>query len=286
MKKIFILLISIIFISIGNGIYCIANAFEDAEILYTKINDFLSEHGDIEPEKFDNFCRNYMATSNFKSLENKESYENNIVLYRGVSDKKFAEEFKNGKVFIGSNLTNVRGSGIYTTSDLDLAKSYTDKASPECIIKIIISKNNTKILENNYLGKLQYIIMQNHPKEFGEFQSKVKNDYIFDSMKDYLDKQTELILEECKKIKDPKTQNKLFEEKLAKLNEDPTFKKLNAQRKKYFKTNKSYVWYNSGLLTKLLGFDALHSFDYLSDFINSRQDEYLIVNTSVLNIIE
>ena len=285
-KKIFILFVAALFIIISNAVYCLANELNDAEKLYTKINEFLSEHNDIEPEDFDGFCRKFMLNSNQKSFGSKEIFEDNIILYRGVNDKKFAEEFKNGNIFIASNLKNVRGCGIYTTTNLDLARSYTDKISSECIIKMTISKSNVKILENDYLEKLKSIIIEKYPNEFGEFKDKAKDDYIFDSMKDFLDEQTKLIMEECMKIEDPEIQDKFLEEKFAKMRGDTVIQKLQAKRKKYFKTNKSAVWYNSGLLTKLFGFDALYANDYLSDFIDSKQDEYLIVNPGVLNIVE
>jgi len=284
-KKVLTIFLGILIIIVNSGVYCIANEFEDAEKLYAKINEFLNNHSDVEPENFDEFCKKFMLISSFNPSKNKSLSEDVIILYRGVSDKEFAKEFKSGNIFIASGIRNVRGCGIYTTPDLNLAKSYTDKNFPECIIQIAISKNKTKILENDYLERLKSIIIEKYPNEFGEFKSKTKDDYIFDSMKDYLDEQTKLIIEECMKIEDPEAQNKLFEEKCAKLNEDPTCKKLQAQRKKYFTTNKSAVFYNSGLLTKLLGFDVLHTYDFLSDFIHSKQDEYLIVNTSVINII-
>ena len=285
-KKALTTFLSILLIVINIGTYCLANKLNDAERLYTKINKFLSNHSDVEPEKFDDFCRNFMLDSGQKAFKTKKLSKDDIVLYRGVSDKKFATEFKNGNIFIASNLENVRGCGIYTTTDLDLAKSYTDKFSPECIIKMTISKNNSKILENDYLEKLKSIIIEKYPKEFGKFKSKTKEDYIFDSMKDYLKEQYKLIFEELEKIENPEMQNKLLEEKSKKLKDDPICQKLLSQRKKYFKTNKSAIWYNSGLLTKLLGFDVLHANDYLSDFIDSKQDEYLIVNPNILNILK
>ena len=62
--------------------------------------------------------------------------------------------------------------------------------------------------------------------------------------------------------------------------------KLIAERKKYYKSNKAYVWFNSGLLTKLMGFDILYTTGSLRDFFVGTEDEYLIVNPNILNVLK
>lgn len=150
-----------------------------------------------------------------------------------------------------------------------------------------IDLNNVKILENDYLEKLKQIIIANHKGEFGEFNSKTKEDFVFDSLKDYVDKAFEETYKKIEKLQGAKKlqrEEKLLKEKLNQLEADPVFQKIEVRKKKFYITNKSCVWFNNGLLTKLLGYDVLRCVDFLRDFVDFKEEEYLIVNAQILKI--
>ena len=73
---------------------------------------------------------------------------------------------------------------------------------------------------------------------------------------------------------------------VQKIKNDPATKKVLSKREKFFEDPESFCWYNDGLLTFLLGYDVLHSYEYLRDFHNSKEDEYLVINPKVLNILK
>lgn len=266
---------------------------DNAEHLYKKINDFLLEYKDVLPEKFDDVCKEYIAKDitpvnllNEKDFEEKS--KDNIILYRGLNEKHFADNFKKGIIYLPSNTKNVRGMGIYTTTSFSCAKRYSDKNNSETIVKMLIPKSKVKILENEYLEKLKEIIRKTHPEEFGAFSKENKESYIFDSMSEYLNKQFSKVFKkiENEKINNPDEQQRLFDELGEQLKKDPTCQELTDNRKRYFKENKASVFYNSGLLTKFLGFDVLHSIDYLSDTVDYKEEEYLVINANVLSILD
>lgn len=261
---------------------------KDAEYLYEKINSFLLENKDIPPEKFDDICKEYMAMNitgvkllNEKDFEEKS--KDSIVLYRGISEKQFADSLKKGIIYTPSNVNNVRGMGIYTTTSLKCAQRYSDKNNPETIVKMLIPKINIKILENKYLEKLKQIIRRTHPEEFGMYSKDNKRNYIFDSASEFLKEKFGEAFEKIRKeqIDDPDEQEHIFKEVGETIRKDP----IMVNRKRYFIENKAAIFYNSGLLAKLLGFDVLHSIDYLSDNIGIKEEEYLIIDPKVLNIL-
>ena len=265
---------------------------KDAEYLYKKINDFLLEYKDVSPEKFDDICKEYIAKDiTSVNLLNKndfeEKFKDNIVLYRGLNEKHFADDFKKGIIYLPSNTRNVRGIGIYTTTSLSCAKRYSDKNDSKTIVKMLIPKSGVKILENEYLERLKEIIRRTHPEEFGLFSKESKESYIFDSMSEYLNEQFSKVFEkiEKEKINSVDEQQRLLDELGEQLKKAPTYQKLKTNRKRYFKENKASVFYNSGLLTKLLGFDVLHTIDYLSDMIDHKEEEYLVINAKVLSVL-
>lgn len=265
---------------------------ENAEHLYEEINNFLLEYKDVPPEKFDDICKEYITKDitsvnllNEKDFEEKS--KDNIILYRGINEKYFADNFKKGIIYLPSNTKNVRGMGIYTTTSFSCAKYYSDKNNSETIVKMLIPKSGIKILENEYLERLKEVIRRTHPEEFGAFSKENKGKYIFDSMLKYLNEQFNKVLEkiEKEKIDSPDEQQRLLDELGEQLKKDPTYQKLKATRKRYFKENKASVFYNSGLLTKLLGFDVLHSIDYLSDIVDYKEEEYLVINAKIVSIL-
>ena len=83
-----------------------------------------------------------------------------------------------------------------------------------------------------------------------------------------------------------KEEEKVFKEVGNKLEKDPVFQKLRAERKKYYTSNKAYVWFNSGLLAKLMGFDILYTNGSLRNFFIGNEEEYLIVNPNVLKVLQ
>lgn len=68
-----------------------------------------------------------------------------------------------------------------------------------------------------------------------------------------------------------KEEEKVLKEFGDKMKQNPVCQKLIAERKKYYKSNKAYVWFNSGLLTKLMGFDILYTNGSLRDFLLARK---------------
>lgn len=83
-----------------------------------------------------------------------------------------------------------------------------------------------------------------------------------------------------------KEEEKVLKEFWDKLKKDPVCQKLIAERKKYYKSNKAYVWFNSGLLTKLIGYDVLYTNGLLRNFFIGNEEEYLIVNPNVLKVLQ
>ncbi len=295
-KKVFSTFFSVLTIFTVSG-FCntFASEVDDAELLYTKMTVFLSKHKDVDPEKIDDVCKEFMGgkipeENLLGEKDFKEKSIGNIILYRGVTTKEYADEFKRGKIFL--SCFGVRGSGIYTTTSLDCAKSFADKQNfNDTVIKAFISKDNSKILDNDYLEKLRKIIIENHSEEFGEFENKYSNEYIFDSASEYINK----AFEEAQKKLDEmnlseedyvKEEEKVLKEVGNKLEKDPVFQKLRAERKKYYTSNKAYVWFNSGLLAKLMGFDILYTNGSLRNFFIGNEEEYLIVNPNVLKVLQ
>lgn len=261
---------------------------EDAEYLYKKINDFLLEYKDVSPEKFDDICKEYMTknTTTVKLLSEKdfeEKSKDSIVLYRGITEKQFADNLKKGIIYMPSNIKNVRGMGIYATTSLECAKRYSDKTDPKTVVKMLMPKTGVKVLEDEYLEKLKEIIRRTHPENFGMFSANNKENCIFDSAAELLNEKFGEVFQkiEREQIEDPDEQYRLFNEVGEQLKKHP----IMINRKRYFKENKASVFYNSGLLCKLLGFDVLHSTDYLSDNTEIKEEEYLIVEPKVLSVL-
>ncbi len=268
------------------------NLEKEAEKLYEKINDFLDKNKDCSPEEFEEICKEYMMQKiETQNLLNKNEFDkkfpNSLLLYRGLSSKKFADDLKSGNVYVAPNTRNVRGMGVYTTTSLEIAQTFSDKNDPSTIVQMILPNQGVKILENEHLERLKEIIRANHKEEFGEFSAENKNLFIFDSLSEYLEKYTNQVLEKIKNenIQDENLQQQLLDDTLRSIEKDSLYQSLKTTRKKYFKTNKAAIFYNSGLLTKLLGFDVLHSKDFLNEVTKFKKDEYLVVNTKLLGIL-
>lgn len=300
-KKFFSIFVSALIIFEAYSFYSFhADEFEDAEFLYTKMTEFLKEYNSVSPEKIDDVCKEFMKSripeSNLLNEQDfNEKSKGNIILYRGVDNKKYADEFKHENIFL--SCWNARGSGIYTTTSLDCAKYYHQGASEhpdDTLIKMFISQKDVKILDDKYLEKLQEIIVEKHPEEFGEFKNnKYIDKYVFDSLSEYINSFNEVCqtLDKMNLSKEDyvKEKEKRFEEirKKYQVTTGSIYEKLLAERKTYYKSNKAYVWFNSGLLTKLMGFDVLYTVGLLrTDLFDEPEEEYLVVNPNVLNVLE
>lgn len=248
---------------------------EDSEKLYNKLNEFLEAHKMCSPEDFEDACRNYLNADDvvLRTLNRKESDQvsrDKLVLYRGLSDKKYAEEFKQGKIYIAKNVNNVRGCGIYTTENTECANFFAGNKDSD-VVTMFIDKS-IKCLENEYLLDLKDIILTNHRDEFCDYVTKSRNELVFDSRAEYIAK----MAKDCTTMED-------FDRMREQLRNDPYFQELSKSSKKYFKDKKISLFYNSGVLTKLLGYDALHTDEFDAE-LGFDIMEYLVVNPDILTI--
>lgn len=116
---------------------------------------------------------------------NKQQFDkyskNKIILYRGFEGenaKQYAKEFKEGKIYIGKNVNNVRGNGIYTTANYECAKHFTNDHKGENIVTMFLN-NNKHSLETSRLQKLKKIMVNNHPDEFKDcIQEYAKSNHL------------------------------------------------------------------------------------------------------------
>ena len=77
-----------------------SQADADAKVLYSRINKFLDDNKDCPPENFDQICSNYILNSSKPLKFGKKDMletktEPGTAIYRGVSDKMFAQEIQN-----------------------------------------------------------------------------------------------------------------------------------------------------------------------------------------------
>jgi len=282
LKKIILILLFCCF-----KISSFADERDDAEKLYEVMKSFLNENKDHDPENFYDVCLKYLLQMREVSIKNPKR---DIVLYRGVKNLEYASDFKKGIFFLSP--WNIRGSGVYTTTSRNCAKFYSDEKNPKTLLSIQIDLNNVKILDNDYLEKLKKIVVEKHHDEFGDFDAKTKEDFIFDSLKEYLERKEVVIKKEVEALeklnlsseKFLQRQEKILKDFVEHLQQDPTFQKLKSERKKYFIKNKAWVWFNNGLLTRLLNYDVLHCTDFLRDFVDFKEEEFLIVNTGIIKM--
>lgn len=270
-----------------------ANSLEgEAECLYKLVNDFNEKHKDVPLEKFDDVCIEYMRKDwapikLLNKAEFEEKAKTEMVLYRGVSEYSFVEDLKKGFVYLNSNTKNARGMGVYTTDSIKLAKMFSDEKDPRTVIRMIMPTTGVKILENDHLEKLKEIIRTKYPEEYGSFTEENKEKYVFDSASEYLNEQFRPAWERIEKenIENPDEQLRIINEIGDRIKSSPDYLEIKATRKRYYKNNKASIFYNDGLLTKLLGFDALYAVDYLSNKIREKDTEYLVVNPAVLSML-
>ena len=244
---------------------------EFANKLYAKMQVFLKKYKNCATEKFDDECLIFLKSiSNPQKLLAKEEFEKNaknkLILYRGVSRKEYADNFKSGKLFFATNLRNECGSGIYTTPEHRHAEIWIWSSNPDDykvleqyehdnklyeemayklvphgeVLKMYLD-STAKILDNSYLREVKDLIFKSHPSHF----------------KDAVTFRDETFIDEKRKD-------------------------LNV-----FKTKEDLLFHNSGLLTRLLGYDVLHEKETKAviDENGALGSEYLIVNPEVLNVL-
>lgn len=244
---------------------------ELANRLYAKMQTFLKKYKNCPIEKFEEECINFLKNcSNPQKLLTKKEFEEKstgkVVLYRGVSKKEYANDFKSGKLFFSANLKNEHGSGIYTTSEHSHASiwiwspnpddykvlkqyEYDNKLYEKMAYKLVphgevlkmYLDNSAKILDNSYLREAKDLIFKLYPSHF-------KNTITF---------------------------------------RDGTFTDEKRKDLNVFKTKEDLLFHNSGLLTKLLEYDALYEKETKAviDENGTLGSEYLIVNPEVLNVL-
>lgn len=196
MKKLFSFIISLVVLC-GLGLNSIivqaytscAQKEKEADLLYTKMQEFLSENKYLSYEQFEEACRKRILKDGqgpqiLKEEDFKKKALNKLILYRGFDTKKHANALKKGKIFIGSIIHNQRGQGIYTSNMKALAKNFTNSYRPDYfensneddkIVTMFFSKR-AKILEFSYLEELIKIIKSKHKIKIKQkYDSNISN---------------------------------------------------------------------------------------------------------------
>ncbi|MDR0614681.1 MAG: hypothetical protein LBF82_01780 [Lactobacillales bacterium] len=279
MKKIVGLILILIF-AMNSQFFVNADVTEDAERLYTLINEFLRINQECSSENFEDVCRQYLlANSPRPRILGREEFvqnsRNKIILYRGTK-KKYADEFKLGQVYIAKNTRNVRGCGIYTTGNLACAELFAN--TPDGIITMFID-DKSKLLRSDYLEEIKNIMIAQHKSEFAECVASNRSNSIYDSASEYI---SEYMSMWAIKNGGCDTFEKL-QQVGESLSKDSKFIELNRHRKIYFKDKRTALFYDSGMLTKLLGYDVLGTEEY-DDELGVDIQEYLVVNPFILTI--
>ena len=256
-----------------------------AKILYCKVDKFLEDNKNCPPECFDEVCSDYILAKSTGSLrlESKDMFglraTSGVVLYRGVSEKRFAQEMKNGKVYIASGAKNVRGGGIYATLSFECASRY---ATPNGEVLTMLLAPNARILENSDLEKIKQKLISMDPQRF-TFSHK---DLIYNSLEPWIAEQFKLYFKEDydKFLRGEMCDWKLMDSALDQVKKHPDYPALVANRKRYYPNKAAAVLNNSGLLSRFLDFDVLHSKDFLWDSLEEKDEEYLVLDPGVLTV--
>lgn len=222
-------------------------------------------------ENFDKFCKWFLEKNSAKpkllSIEEFEkATKNNMILYRGVSSNEYVNDFKSGKMFFSDNLSVERGNGIYTTSQYDHAKFWTFSTNPDDL-KILKPYENDENLYNEMFYKL--IPHGEVIKMFANDSAKILNNSDLREIKDLVFK-----------MEPEKFKNVLAWR-------DCNFPRSCIKELNIFNTKEQLLFHNSGILTKLLGYDILYEKEtnLLIDENGTPGDEYLVANPGVLNIL-
>lgn len=241
----------------------------DAELLYSKIHEFLDDNESCSSEDFENVCVQYIR-NNSAPLEvlDREEFDNQLenkkVLYRGVCKEIYADDIKQGNIYIGESIDNLRGNGMYTTTNIDCANYF---AGDNGEIVTMILDDEANVLEYPYLQKLLELIYMNHPEEFEAINNSSKDELVFDSVKEW----EKLFL------------SNHFQNDYSKMRESSELKTVQENRKYYFKDKEAAILHNSGLLAKLMGYDVLHT-DEIDEQSGCDIQEHLILDAKVLKV--
>lgn len=259
----------------------------DAEILYDKINEFLEQHADCPPESFEDICRDYIKSrckspvildQNIFKLESSCK----TIVYRGIPEKQYADALKSGQIYISKNIGNVRGNGIYTTSNKFCAEYFT-RGNPDGIVTMFINKTDN-ILSYPYLDEITNIMLDNHP-ELAELLDPPLGKLILNSAEEFLKKASEEIQIKIDAMKNltPEEATNLYWQYFNDIGKKYFETRLN--KKCYFKDNSIAIFYNKGLQARLLDYDAIYTDEFDEDLCLDMQ-EYLILDSGILTICQ
>ncbi len=240
--------------------------------LHLAMNNFIKNNAsDCSVEYFDKLCKDFLEKNSSKpKLLSLEEFEKNVknktTLYRGISSKEYVNDFKSGKMFFSDNLSMERGNGIYTTSQYDHASIWIWSTNPNDW-KAMEPYENNETLYNEMLYRL--VPHGEVIKMFLNDSAKILNNSDLREIKDLIFKMEPEKFKNILAWRDcnlPKT----------------SIKDLNI-----FNTKEQLLFHNSGLLTKLLGYDVLYEKETnaIIDNNGTLGDEYLVVNPGILSIL-
>ncbi|MDR2641078.1 MAG: leucine-rich repeat domain-containing protein [Candidatus Peribacteria bacterium] len=253
------------------------NKIKIAKVLYQKMRDFLKMHENYSFKNFEEAFQNFFSNSVGlpKTISNNEfekQSRNKILLFRGVRSQKFSDDFKSGKMFFATNLENERGSGIYTTSNLLHAQFWTFPMDTDWVS----ADYGDVDLENLSWADAINLAYERNLFSHGEVVKMFLNDNTKILENTYLLELKDIIY-------------KMYHEKFKNIAAfiDVTWPSQAVKELEVYRTKEELLFHNSGLLTKLLGYDVLYEKEYkLEISVDKNEDrrEFLIVNPGVLVI--
>lgn len=242
-----------------------------AKKLLSEMNAFINKNAShCSVEDFDKFCEKFLKETSVKpkllSIKDFEKANKKLILYRGLSSKEFVNNFKSGKMFFSDNLSMERGNGIYATSQYDHAKMWIWSTDPENL-KILEPYENDETLYNEMFYKL--VPHGDVVKMYIDNTAKILNNRDLREIKDLIFKM------------EPEKFRNIISWR------DCNFPKSSVKELNIFNSKEQLLFHNSGLLTKLLGYDILYEKEtnFIIDEKETLGDEYLVVNPGVLNIL-
>lgn len=164
---------------------------KEADELFNAINAYCEQNSGVDASSFDEHNKKFLADSGSLKVVGREEFEEYfknkpkaVRLFRGIVEPRFAEEFRNGKVFIGGTVkgpfSNGRygsafGSAIYTVANYDDAKYYAKghknndalKASWRMcgsVVEMAFDEEQAKIIPIKRLKQIKYTMLQRHPE--------------------------------------------------------------------------------------------------------------------------
>lgn len=258
---------------------------EFSKKLYKTMQTFLKENKNCDVNDFDDVCIKYLKQHcNPQKLLTKDEFkkkqQDQITLYRGVTKKEYLDDFKQGKIFFAPNTINEKGNGIYVTSEYEQAKYFMFDQSPKYqnkLLKYFEEHPELEEMEESNPIEVQKIVdkIMKETLPYGGIITMFidKEAKILDN--NYLDECKDLIFKlHHKKFKDatPFNGQQIPEEGIKSL--------------QIYKTKEEKLIHNSGLLARLLNYDAIYTKNnqlYLDNTVGC--SEYLVVNPEILNVL-